>query len=93
MLVVGGPSPVLAKGNGRGSPPLLAGVRWLRWWSFPRGWVEGFLCCVCLWRGACWCVRCVFVAVVWVWVCLPCVLARVWRSVAVCFPGWGLQPV
>ena len=50
----------------------------------------GFKCCVCLWHGACWCVRCVFVALVWVWVCLLCVLARVWRRVAVCFLGWGL---
>ena len=43
-------------------------------------------------RGVGWgfLVVCVFVAVVWVWVCLPCVLARVWRRVAVCFPGWGL---
>ena len=44
---------------------------------------------VCLWCGACWCVRCVFVAVVWVWVCLPCVLVRVWL-VALGLPGWGL---
>ena len=51
---------------------------------------RGFLCCVCLWHGARWCVRCVLVAVVWVWVCLLCVLACVWRRVAFCFPGWGL---
>ena len=57
--------------------------------AFPRGWVGGFPCCVCLWRGTCWRVRCVFVVVVWVWVCRWCVLVRVWR-VAVGFPGWGL---
>ena len=56
----------------------------------PRGLVGGFPCCLYLWLGACWCVRCGFVAVVWVWVCLPCVLARVRRRVAVCFPSWGL---
>ena len=93
MLVGVGPSPLLAEGPGCGPPPLLAGVRLVRWWPFPRGLVGGFPCCVCLCRGACWCVRCVFVAVVWVWVCLLCVLARVWQRVAVCFPGWGLLPV
>ena len=93
MLVVGGPSPLLAEGPGRGSPPLLAGVRWLRWWLLLRGLLVGFPRCVCLWRGACWCVCCVCVAVVWVWVCLVCVLAHVWRRVAVCFPGWGLLVV
>ena len=90
VLLVGGLLPLLAEGPGRGSPPPLAGVRWLRWWPFPLGLVGGFPCCVCLWRGACWCVRFVFVAVVCVRVCLPCVLARVWRRAAVCFPGWGL---
>ena len=44
---------------------------------------------VCLWHGACWCVCCVFVVVVWVLVCLPCVLVCVLR-VAVGFPGLGL---
>ena len=88
-LVVGGPSPRLAEGPGCGSSPLLAKVGWLRWWPFPRGFVGDFPCCVCLWRGACWCARCVFVVVVWVLVCLPCLLVRVWR-VAVGFPGWGL---
>ena len=82
-----------------GSPPLLAGARFRAgpgWgllaavMAVSAGFDGGFPCCVCLWRGACWCVCCVFVAVVWVWVCLPCVLARVWRRVAVCFPGWGL---
>ena len=81
-------SPLLAEGLGDGSPPLLAGVCRPRQLVFPRP--GDFLCCVCLWRGACWCVRCVFVAVVLVWVCLPCVLAHVWRRVALCFPGWGL---
>ena len=28
----GGPSPLLAVGPGRGPPPLLVRVRWLRWW-------------------------------------------------------------
>ena len=86
VLVVGGPSPFLAEGPRCGSPPLLAGVCQLRWWPFLRGPLGGFPCFVCSWRGACWCVRCVFVVVVWVWVCLPCVLVRVWR-VAVGFPG------
>ena len=98
-----GPSPLLAEVPVCYSPPLLAGFPCRWWWAFPAtpSWGPpaaavgvsaggGFPCCVCLWRGACWCVRCVFVAVVWVWVCLPCVLARVWRRVAVCFPGWGL---
>ena len=40
-------------------------------------------------RRALVCALCVC-AVVWVWVCLPSVLARVWRRVVVCFPGWGL---
>ena len=31
VLVVGGPSPLLAEGAGCGSPPILAGVRWLQW--------------------------------------------------------------
>ena len=88
-----GPQPGVAGHSSQvpqpGSPPILAGVRWLRRWPFPRGLVGGFPCCVCLWRGACWCVCCVLVAVVWVSVCLLCVLARVW-CVAVCFPGWGL---
>ena len=86
VLVVGCPSPLLAEGPGCGSRPLLAGVCRLRLWPFPRGWVGGLPCCVCLWRGTCWCLHCRFVVVVWVWVCLPCVLVRVWR-VAVGFPG------
>ena len=36
LLVVGGPSPILAEGPGGGSPPLLARVRWLLWWLVPR---------------------------------------------------------
>ena len=84
--------PLLAEGPWCSSPPLLAAVCWLLWWPFPRGQVGGFPCCVCLWRGACWCVRGVFVVVVLVWVCLPCVLVRVWR-VAVGFPGSGLLVV
>ena len=36
MLVVGGPSPLLAEGAGGGSPPLLAGVLWCWWWVAPR---------------------------------------------------------
>ena len=31
-MVVGGPLPFLAEGSDCGSPPLLAGVRRLRWW-------------------------------------------------------------
>ena len=86
VLLVGGPSPFLAEGPGCGSPPLLAGVCRLRGWPFPRGRVWGFPCCVCLWRGACWCVRRVFVVLVWVWLCLLCVLVRLW-FVVVGFPG------
>ena len=67
-LGLGGGSPPL---HGGGPPAAAVGVSA----------AGGFPCCVCLWRGACWCVRCVFVAVVLVWVCLPCVLARVWRRV------------
>ena len=89
VLVVGGPSPFPAEGPGCGSLPLLAGVCRLRWGGFPRVWFGGLPCCVCSSRGACWCVRCVFVVMAWVWVCLWCVLVRVWR-VAVGFPGWGL---
>ena len=36
VVVVGGPSPLLAEGPGRGAPPLLAWVRWLWWWVVPR---------------------------------------------------------
>ena len=36
VVVMGGPSPLLAEGPGCGSPPLLAGVRWLWWWVVPR---------------------------------------------------------
>ena len=64
------------------------GVRWCWWWPFPRGLAGGFPCCVCLWRGAGWCAHFVFVVVLWVWVCLPCVFVPVWR-VAVGFPGWA----
>ena len=36
LVVVGGRSPILAEGRGCGSPPLLAGVRWLWWLVVPR---------------------------------------------------------
>ena len=78
VVVVGGPSPLLAEGPGCGCPALLAGVRCRWWWVVPGhswlrplvavprdedagcggagglfrwGWVGGFPCCVCLWRG------------------------------------------
>ena len=50
-----GPSPLLAVGRGRGSPPLLAGVLWLWWWG---PWVpfSVVLVCVCVLCGpSCWC--------------------------------------
>ena len=60
---------------------------------FPWGWVGGFPCCVCLWRGACaWCmclcVFCLFVVsvLVVVRVCLPRVLVCV--CVCVCVVCW-----
>ena len=49
------PSPLLAVGRGRGSPPLLAGVHWLWWWG---SWVPFslVLVCVCALCGpSCWC--------------------------------------
>ena len=49
------PSPLLAEGRGRSSPPLLAGVYWLWWWG---PWVPFtlVLVCVCVLCGAsCWC--------------------------------------
>ena len=56
VLVVGGPSPLLAEGPRCRSLPLLAGVRRPRRLPFPWGWVGGSPCCVCLWRSACaWC--------------------------------------
>ena len=58
-------------------------------WGLLAALVAVSACCVCLWRGACWSVRCVLLVVVWVWVCLLCVLVPVWR-VAVGFPGSGL---
>ena len=120
VMVVGGPSPLLAEGPGWVFPR----HSWLRalgavprhsWLGFtgrgaggppfPWGWVGGFPCCVCLWRGACaWylclCVFCVFVVSVLVAVrlCLPrvfvcaCVCVVCWWSVVVCprFPRLGL---
>ena len=36
LALVGGPSPILAEGLGRSSPPFLARVCCLLWWVVPR---------------------------------------------------------
>ena len=64
-VVCGGWFPRLGLAAGSGPPSLLAGVRRLRRWPFPWGWVRGFRLCVCLLRGVCawclcWCVCRVF---------------------------------
>ena len=100
--MVGGPSPLLAEGRGCGSPPLLAGVRWLWWWGFARhSWLGApgaaprllFLAGACLWR---WCggvVRVCWCAVLWLaapaLLCGPgvCVCVCV-LSGASCWCGW-----
>ena len=46
-----GPSPLLAVGSGRGSPPLLAGVHSLWWWG---PWVPFSLVLVCVCVCAVW---------------------------------------
>ena len=99
VVVVWGPLPLLAAAPGCGSPPLLAGVRRLRW-GVSWGWVVSRVVCVCGVGGcvwcSCFCVFCVFVVsvflVVWcggvVWVCLPhalvCVLACAWCVGGLC---------
>ena len=41
LVVVGGPSQILAEGHVCGSPPLLPGVRWFWWWVVPcQSWLR-----------------------------------------------------